>query len=208
VSRLVASLSWQSFSPRTSSHRVGRANVGHPTGARAASPGSGAAAIYAGTSADSGILSRHQKFFCNNVFHRKATPFMGQVFVRGAMSNFQNPKVPLPGGRTCRTHIQARLRCAEPSQFRHACPRRLPRLLALSGENSVYRSGVLDSITSCRVRRMHPGETKVHRRERIAASRFLTVQERCITYTVGDAQARFIRMKSASRKRTPSIVRP
>jgi type 1 fimbriae regulatory protein FimE len=53
---------------------------------------------------------------------------------------------------------------------------------------------------------MHPGETKVHRRERIAASRFLTVQERCVTYTVGDAQARFIRMKSASRKRTPSIV--
>jgi len=32
------------------------------------------------------------------------------------------------------------------------------------------------------------------------------VQERCITYTVGDAQARFSRMKSTSKKRTPSIV--
>jgi hypothetical protein len=75
-------------------------NVGHPTGARA-SPGSGAA-ICAGTSADSGILSRHQKFFCKNVFHTKATPFMGrtifgQVFVRGGMTEISKTKVPLPG---------------------------------------------------------------------------------------------------------------
>src|SRR5262245_10844476 len=35
---------------------------------------------------------------------------------------------------------------------------------------------------------------------------FTTVQKRRITYTVGDAQARFSRMKSASKKRTPSIV--
>ena len=34
----------------------------------------------------------------------------------------------------------------------------------------------------------------------------LTVQERRIAYTVGDAQAEFIRMKSRSRKRTPNIV--
>ena len=34
----------------------------------------------------------------------------------------------------------------------------------------------------------------------------LTVQEMRITYTVGDAQAKFIRMKSTSKKRTPSIV--
>ena len=34
----------------------------------------------------------------------------------------------------------------------------------------------------------------------------LTVQEMCITYTVGHAKARFIRMKSTSKKRTPSIV--
>ena len=34
----------------------------------------------------------------------------------------------------------------------------------------------------------------------------LTVQKMCITHIVGDAQARFIRMKSTSKKRTPSIV--
>jgi hypothetical protein len=64
--------------------------VTDPVSPRAASPGSGAA-ICAGTSADSGMLSRHQKFFCKNVFHTKATPFMGrtifgQVFVRGDMT--------------------------------------------------------------------------------------------------------------------------
>src|SRR6516164_1530546 len=32
------------------------------------------------------------------------------------------------------------------------------------------------------------------------------MQERCITYTVGGAQAEFIHMKSTSKKRTPSIV--
>ena len=37
-----------------------------------------AAALRAGASADSGILSRHQKFFCKNVFHTKATPFLGR----------------------------------------------------------------------------------------------------------------------------------
>src|SRR5262249_21381969 len=35
---------------------------------------------------------------------------------------------------------------------------------------------------------------------------FTTVQKKRITYTVGNAQARFIRMKSTSRKRNPSIV--
>src|SRR5215472_16321525 len=35
-------------------------------------------------------LSRHQKIFCENVFHTKATPlwdrtFFGQVFIRGGM---------------------------------------------------------------------------------------------------------------------------
>jgi hypothetical protein len=39
-----------------------------------------------------------------------------------------------------------------------------------------------------------------------AAFRPLTVQERYIAYTVGSPQAKFIRMKSASKKRTPSIV--
>src|SRR5262245_7524964 len=35
---------------------------------------------------------------------------------------------------------------------------------------------------------------------------FTTVQKTRVTYTVGDAQARFSRMKSTSKKRTPSIV--
>jgi type 1 fimbriae regulatory protein FimB/type 1 fimbriae regulatory protein FimE len=34
----------------------------------------------------------------------------------------------------------------------------------------------------------------------------LTMQEMCISYTVDDAQAWFIRMKATSKKRTPSIV--
>ena len=37
-------------------------------------------------------------------------------------------------------------------------------------------------------------------------SRLITVQKKCLTYTVGGAQAEFIRMKSTSKKRTPSIV--
>src|SRR5262245_1670873 len=37
-------------------------------------------------------------------------------------------------------------------------------------------------------------------------SSFTTVQKRRLIYTVGDAQARFSRMKSTSKKRTPSIV--
>src|SRR5262245_2743500 len=39
-----------------------------------------------------------------------------------------------------------------------------------------------------------------------AAPPFTTVQERCLTSTVGVAQARFIRMKSASKNRAPTIV--
>src|SRR5215813_13099860 len=39
-----------------------------------------------------------------------------------------------------------------------------------------------------------------------AASPFTTVQKRRIIYTVGAAQAKFTRMKSTSKKRTPSIV--
>ena len=40
-----------------------------------------------------------KKFFCKNVFHTKATPFMGrtifgQVFGGGGMSNFQKSKSP------------------------------------------------------------------------------------------------------------------
>ena len=39
-----------------------------------------------------------------------------------------------------------------------------------------------------------------------AAPPFTTVQEMHIMYTVGRAQAKFIRMKSTSKKRTQSIV--
>src|SRR6516162_10936816 len=39
-----------------------------------------------------------------------------------------------------------------------------------------------------------------------AAPPFTTVQKKSISYTIGDAQARFSRMKSTSKKRTPSIV--
>ena len=54
--------------------------------------------------ADSGILSRHQKFFCKNVFHRKATPFLGQtvfgqIFGRGAVTKISKWKVPPTGGQ-------------------------------------------------------------------------------------------------------------
>ena len=43
-----------------------------------------------------------KNFFAKNVFHTKATPFMGrtifgQVFGKGGMNNFQNSKAPLPG---------------------------------------------------------------------------------------------------------------
>src|SRR5215510_12648209 len=39
-----------------------------------------------------------------------------------------------------------------------------------------------------------------------AAPPFTTVQKKCISLTVRQPQAKFIRMKSASRKRTPNIV--
>jgi hypothetical protein len=51
-------------------------------------------AIEAPERADSGIFSRTRKFFCENAFHRKATPFLGaetvfgQVFGEGGMIKF------------------------------------------------------------------------------------------------------------------------
>ena len=41
---------------------------------------------------------------------------------------------------------------------------------------------------------------------RAAVLPFATVQKKRVTYTVGHAQAKFIRMKSTSKKLTPSIV--
>jgi hypothetical protein len=54
-------------------------------------------------------LSRHQKFFCKNVFHRKVYPLyrdgtiFGQVFVRGGMTKIG--KSPLPGGQARRNKL-------------------------------------------------------------------------------------------------------
>src|SRR5499427_2038081 len=62
-----------------------------------------AAALRAGASADSGILSRNRKLFSKTSFVRKATPFwgaetiFGQVFGRGGMSEIPKTKVPLRG---------------------------------------------------------------------------------------------------------------
>jgi hypothetical protein len=59
-------------------------------------------------------LLPHLKIFLQKRLPQKGYPLsgaetvFGQVFGRGGMSNFQNPKVPPPGGRICRTHIQAR----------------------------------------------------------------------------------------------------
>ena len=57
--------------------------------------------------------------------------------------------------------------------------------------------------------RTRPGASILHcHRDALhaAAPPFTTVKKRCVTHTVGGAQAEFIRMKSTSKKRTPSIV--
>src|SRR6516164_3613856 len=64
-----------------------------------------AAAVRAGASADSGILTRHQKFFCKNVFTQRLPPLpdrtiFGQVFVRGGMIKISKWKVPPTGGQS------------------------------------------------------------------------------------------------------------
>src|SRR5262245_55829501 len=41
-----------------------------------------------------------------------------KAFGEGPCSNFHFPKVPPTGGPICRTHIQARLRCAKPCRSR------------------------------------------------------------------------------------------
>jgi hypothetical protein len=88
--------------------------------------------------------SRHQKFFCKNVFHTKATPFMGrtifgQVFVRGGISNFQNPKVPPTGG----------------SHLPHAHQAKLP-LGGFDGRVVLPRAGVGQRLTDEMPRTTHP----------------------------------------------------
>jgi hypothetical protein len=98
-SEYVAGIEWLDAPVGSFNHLVG--NGKHV--ARDGQPSDSDATICAATSADSGISPKHQKFFCKNVFHTKVTPLwgrtiFGQVFVRGRMSNFQNPKVPPPGG--------------------------------------------------------------------------------------------------------------
>ena len=61
-----------------------------------------AAALRAGASADSGILSRHQKFFLQKRLHTKATPLYGQNhfwtgFCQRGHEQFSEFKSPLPG---------------------------------------------------------------------------------------------------------------
>jgi hypothetical protein len=48
------------------------------------------------------------------------------------MSNFKNPKIPPTGGRACRTHILARLRCAERCHFRPAVVEGVTRAVDVS----------------------------------------------------------------------------
>src|SRR6516225_8232615 len=64
---------------------------------------------------------------------------------------------------------------------------------------------------SCRrlMPRTRPGASILHcdrNALHAAAPPFTTVQKMLMTYTVGHAQAKFNRMKSTSKKRTPSIV--
>src|SRR5262249_51294051 len=54
------------------------------------------------------------------------------------------------------------------------------------------------------LRRLHPGLRS--RCAPCSRSFLYTVQKKCIIYTVADAQAKCIRMKSTSKKRTPNIV--
>src|SRR5262249_47150864 len=57
--------------------------------------------------------------------------------------------------------------------------------------------------------RTRPGASLLHCDRDVlhaAPPPFTTVQKKRIIYTVGDAKARFSRMKSTSKKRTPSIV--
>ena len=62
-------------------------------------------------------------FFCKNAFHRKGYPLSGVnrfwagFWERGHEQFSESNSPPYRGGRVCRRHIQARLRCAEPCQF-------------------------------------------------------------------------------------------
>src|SRR5262249_52400964 len=68
----------------------------------------------------------HQKIFLQKRLSHKGYPLLGgrnhfrTGFCQRGQKQFSESKSPPTGGRICRTHIQARLRCAEPSQSRPA----------------------------------------------------------------------------------------
>jgi hypothetical protein len=69
------------------------------------------------------LLPHLKIFFAKTPSTERLPPFWGKPFLdrflgEGAGAIFRIQKSPLPGGRICRTHIQARLRCAKPRQFR------------------------------------------------------------------------------------------
>ena len=115
-------------------------------------------------------LSRHQKFFCKNVFHRKAYPLyrdgtiFGQVFVRGGKDEFSIFARPPPRGGLA--HARPDDLEAFPSGLGHAA----------SGTTYLPYAVTLPSLYDCAKK------------------------------AVRNPQAKFIRMKSTFKKRTPSIV--
>src|SRR5215813_5801150 len=94
-----------------------------------------------------------------------------------------------------------------PSRYDGIVPARPPSLMSLTTLKSRrWADGAAGRCSACRHRRS-TSQGELSAPSRLVSQHLdLTVQERCITFTVGDAQARFIRMKSTSRKRSPSIV--
>jgi hypothetical protein len=73
------------------------------------------------------ILSCMKLFFANTLSTERLPPFWGKPFLdrflgEAALAIFRIQQSPLPGGRICGTHIQARLRCAEPMPVPPAVP--------------------------------------------------------------------------------------
>src|SRR5262249_44674981 len=94
-----------------------------------------------------------------------------------------------------------------PSRYDGIVPAQTPSLMSLTVVKSrVWSDGAAGSCSACRHRRS-TSHGELPAPSRVVSQRLdLTVQERRISHTVEDAQTKFIRMKSASKKRTPSIV--
>src|SRR5262245_33722767 len=84
-------------------------------------------------------------------------------------------------------------------------PARTPSLMSLSTLKSRRWADGAAGRCSARRHRRSTSQGELPAPSRLSLSD-LTVQERCIICTVGDAQTKFIRMKSTSKKRTPNIV--